>query len=95
LQQAGVGEEVTGFADRYSGLTRARDLRLGRDAVAERQFDARAQHPRPPVVGIGLNRIQQLDPRGAHVARLERGQPALIGRAARRTGGQEEEKADD
>ena len=54
-------------------------------------MDPRLHDPRRLVVGIGLERVQELDPGGAHVAGVERGEAALIGRArAARAGGDEQ-----
>ena len=38
---------------------------FGGDAVAEREIDPRLHHPRRLVLGIGLERVQELDPGGA------------------------------
>ena len=82
LKQFGVGEEVRGLGRRGAGLARALDLRFRRDPVAEREIDPRLHDPRGAVVRIGLERVEQLDPRGADVPRLERRHAALIGGAA-------------
>ena len=82
LQQPGMSEQVPGLLDAGARLTGADDLRLRRDAVAEREIDPRLQQPRRDIRRIGLQRVHQLDPRGAHVARLERG-PAALERARR------------
>ena len=68
LEQFGVGEEMRGLGRGDAGLAGAHDLRFRRDAVAEREIDPRLHHPRGLVVRIGLERVQQLDPGGAHVA---------------------------
>ena len=99
LEQFGVGEEMGGLARRDARLAGAHDLQFGGDAVAEREIDPRLHHPRRFVLRIGLERVQELDPGGAHVAAVERGEAALIGRAGpARTGreqGQSKERRGD
>ena len=73
LKQFGVGEQMGELVGGHAGLAGADDLRFGGDAVAERELHPRLQHPRCLVVGIGLQRVQELDPGGADVPRLERG----------------------
>jgi len=90
LQQSGVGHEMAGRCDGHAGLAGAVDLRLGGNAVAQCELDPRLHDARGAVVGIGLERVHQLDPRSAHVPRLERGDTALIGGPpAARTGGEQ------
>jgi hypothetical protein len=81
LEQFGMGEEMRGLASGDASLARAHDLRFRGDAVAEREIDARLHHPRRLVAGIGLERVEQLDMGGAHIAQAEGGDSALIGRA--------------
>ena len=88
-----MGEKMGGLARRDARLAGAHDLRFGGDAVAESEVDSRLHHPRRFVFGIGLERVQQLDPGGAHVARVERGEAALIGRAGPARTGREQSQS--
>ncbi len=88
-----MGEQVGGLIDRHAGLAGAGDLRFGGDAVAEREQDPRLHDPRGAIVAVGLQRVQELDPRGADVAGLPGGDAPLVGRArAARAGGEGEKE---
>ena len=96
LEQAGMGEQVTGLAGADAELARAHDLRFRRDAVAEREMDPRLHDPGGAILRIGLQRVEELDPRGADVALVERRHPPRIRRAAAgaAAGGRGEQRED-
>ena len=89
LKQAGKSEKVRDVGGGDPGPAGAGDFRFRRHAVAERELDPRLHDPRGAVVRIGLERVQELDPRSAHIARLIGGQTALIRRPAAPAGGEQ------
>jgi len=92
LEEPGVGEQVGGLGGGNARLAGADDLRFRRDPVAEREIDPRLHDAGRLVVRIGLERVQQLDPRGADIAGLEGGDAPLVRRArSARTGGEQGE----
>ena len=99
LEEERVRHQVPALVGGDPRLARPSDLRGCGDAVAESQVGAGLHHAGAPVIGVGLDGVQELDARRAGLARLEGRDAALIGtfhrvRARRiRTGGGRQEKS--
>ena len=85
-----MSEEVRGFGGRGAGLAAAHDLRFRGHAVAERQVNACLHQPSGAILRVLLQCVEQFHTRGAHVAKVERGNAALKGRARPAGAGREQ-----
>ena len=60
--------------------------------LAQRELDAGLHEPRGAIVRVGLERVHELDPRGADIAALEGGEAAFVGRASGPAAGSEKKR---